>query len=356
VERNDRYGRAVPRYALLVRASANRVFGDAALGLTRAELAVVDRGVLGGVVEHMAPTVIGGVDYLEVATTSPLERNQLAVVSNLSCLHALFALDQDVLRPCEVVAHRVLDEDLTTIQRYVGKTNETFTHLLVNLALAATPGAFPTMVSGARLRALDPACGRGTTLHRAALYGLDAVGIEVDQRSVEAYDTFITTWLKDKRLKHRVERATLRKGRAVPAHRLAITYGRGKDVAEHRVLEVVHDDTLRAADHVRPRSVDLLACDLPYGVQHGATAEGERRERLPAHLLAEALPVWRGLLRPGAGVALGWNRRTLPRPELEGLVQAAGLELLAWVEADAFRHRVDRAIDRDVLVARRPAT
>ena len=53
-----------------------------------------------------------------------------------------------------------------------------------------------------RLRILDPLCGRGTTLNQALMYGWHAIGVDVDERDVEAYAAFLPRWLKDKRLKH----------------------------------------------------------------------------------------------------------------------------------------------------------
>ena len=195
-------------------------------------------------------------------------------------------------------------------------------------------------------------CGRGTTLNRAALYGIDAFGIEVESRDVAAYDTFITTWMKGHRMKHTVERAALRKGRSRPAHRITIRYGASKDTAAHRVLDVVHDDSRAAREHHRARSVDLLVADLPYGVQHRSAGD-QGRARGPEALLADALPAWVEVLRPGGGAALAWNRRTLDRPRFVELASAAGLEV--WQpEDDRFAHRVDRAIDRDVLIGHRP--
>lgn len=339
------------RHLLLLRAGGNRVFGASAAALAQAELEVLARRSLGVAVSSATPVAVGGVEYLQVETDRPLAGVDLDVVSNLSSLHALFEVHGDLLRPLPLAPRRLADEDLTTIQRYVGKTNEAFTHLLVNLALAATEDGFRRLLDDAPLVLLDPVCGRGATLHRAVLYGIDAHGVEIDHRAVEAWDTFFVTWLKDKRLKHRVERATLRKGRPVPVHRVAVTYGE-KGAERHRRVEVVHDDTLGAGDHLRPRSVDLLACDLPYGVQHGADAGGDRA-RGPGDLLERALPVWFDLLRPGAGVAMAWNRHTLSRARLEALVVGTGL-VLDEVGSDAFRHRVDRSIDRDVVVAHRP--
>jgi SAM-dependent methyltransferase len=341
----------VPRYALLLRASANRVFGESAFELAAGELELLCGRALGAVADR---TRIAGVDYLTVDVAEPIGAGDLEVVANLSGLHAMFEVDGERFRPVECYARRLLDEDLVTIQRYAGKTNEAFTHLLVNLALASGDRAVERWLAGDRLRLLDPVCGRGTTLNRAALHGIDALGIEVDQRDVAAYDTFLTTWLQDKRLKHTVERATLRKGRATSAHRFTVTYGPSRDRSAHRIIDVVHDDSRCARDHHKARSVDLLVGDLPYGVQHGSTAGGGERSRGPETFLEEALPVWRDVLRPGAGIALAWNRRTLPRPRLVELAAGAGL-VVADAGDDRFVHRVDRSITRDVLVGRRPA-
>ncbi len=341
------------RYALLLRPSANRVYGAAAPGLAAAELALLDEHVLGGVLGAAEEIELGGVPYLAVETTTALDPAWVSIVSNLSGLHALFTVEGDLLRPVPVTPFRRQDEDVVTIQRYVGKTNEALTQLLVNLALAVGPGTFARVLVGEPVRLLDPACGRGTTLNRAIVYGLDAVGAEVDKRDFEAYEAFLLGWLQDKRLKHRVERARLRKGRPNAAHRCTVTYGAGKDTAAHRVVDVVHDDSARARDHLPARSVDALACDLPYGVQHGATATAAPARRSPEELLVSALPGWRDVLRPGAGVALAWNLRTLPRERLVGLLTGHGYELCVPPGDGRFVHRVDRSITRDVLVARR---
>jgi hypothetical protein len=346
----------VRTYALLPRASANRVYGEAAFGLTTAELAVLDRTLLGGVVTAVERQEIGGVAYLVVDTAVPLTTDHLAVVANLSSLHALFEREGELLRPCPLAPLSRADDDIITIQRYSGKTNEAFTHLLVNVALAESGDAFTRLRAGERVHLLDPACGRGTSLNRAVVYGMDATGIELDQRDVEAYTTFLLTWMKDKRLKHQLEQAKLRKGRDTPAHRITVTYGPGKDRAAHHVVDVIHDDTLHARTHLGARTMDLLVCDLPYGVQHGSHPDAGRLERGPGGLLRRALPVWLDLLRPGAAMALGWNRKTLPRTELVELVVGSGFELRVDADDASFAHRVDRSIHRDVLVAARPAT
>ena len=161
---------------------------------------------------------------------------------------------------------------------------------------------------------LDPACGRGTSLNRAVVYGMDAHGIELDQRDVEAYTTFILTWMKDKRLKHQLEQAKLRKGRDTPAHRITVTYGRGKDRSAHRVVDIVHDDTLGArtppqgALDRRPRVRPPVrrAARLPTGGRPVATAarRGFSARRFPCGPTC-SVPVvpwrWPGTATPWPG-------------------------------------------------------
>ena len=137
----------MPRHALLLKANANRVYGEAAFALAQAELASLDRGALGGIVEATGRETIGGVDYLVLDTADVLAPASLEVLSNLSSLHALFEVEDQRFRPVAISPRAVMDEDVTTIQRYSGKTNEAFTHLLVNVALAES-GALPSSAGG----------------------------------------------------------------------------------------------------------------------------------------------------------------------------------------------------------------
>ena len=98
-------------------------------------------------------------------------------------------------------------------------------------------------------------------------------------------------------------------------------------------------------------TADLLACDLPYGVQHGASGGGSL-QRNAAKLVAEVASGWLQALRPGAGVAMAYNSMTTPRHQLAQAMEQAGFEVLPQVEG--LEHRVDQSILRDVLVARKP--
>jgi hypothetical protein len=140
------------RYALLVSPSTNRVYAQQSSALARAELAAVSERTLGGGVTDIAEQSLGAVPYV---TFSAPELSPLATqwLSNLAATFALFRLEGELLAPVTLERWDQLDSDLVTIQKYTGKTNETFTKLLLNVTLAAS--AFGTQQRRA-LSVLDP--------------------------------------------------------------------------------------------------------------------------------------------------------------------------------------------------------
>jgi SAM-dependent methyltransferase len=345
------------RYALLALPSANRVYRSAAPGLALAELRILAAGPLGGRVTDTGWMQVAGVPYLTFATDARGARpHDLAVLAHLSVHYALFELHGDLLRPVAVPPAERLDDDLVTVQKYVGKTNEQFTRLLLNVTVASSAAA-PRLTQGG-LVVLDPLCGRGTTLNQALLTGHDAVGVEQDGKDVEAYATFLRTWLEHKRLKHKAAFGPVRRSGVLLGRRFEAEFAATKEryrAGEVQRVTVVHADTLRTPDFVRPGSVDVVVTDAPYGVQHASRAGSSgRTARSPLALLADALPVWTRLLRPGGAVGIAWNTLVAPRAELVHVVAAAGLQPLDEGPYRDLAHRVDQSIVRDVVVARLP--
>jgi hypothetical protein len=345
----------VTAYALLLSPAANRVYTKRAASLGLAELAVISDDVLRGSLHDISTTAIAGVDYIRFETAAPLCDRDRAVVANHSSALALFEVDDDHrLRPIELrpVAH--LDDDLVTIPRYKGKTNEQFTKLLLNVTLAAsTPAAdWP----GRRLRLLDPVCGRGTTLAHALVYGFDADGVEIDRAAYDAFRAFFVTWLKDKRFKHRTDVTSLRRDGKLSGRRFDVVFARTKDeykADDVQRLQFLSDDTVMLAEHYGKPVFDLVVGDLPYGVQHTNRARPTEPRRDPRELVDAALDGWIGAMKPGAAIGLSWNTKVVERDALVGLLHAHGLEPRRPGD-ESFRHRVDHAITRDLVVAVKP--
>jgi SAM-dependent methyltransferase len=357
------------RYAFLILPSHNRVYADAAPSMARAELAVLSAALPDAAIEDgsVGETLIGGVPYVTFQSDSLSERD-VALLANLSSLYALFevtgATGNELLRPVPLRRLDRFDDDLLTILKYAGKTNEQFTKLLLNVTLASSGVAREVLPpQGRRLAVLDPLCGRGTTLNQALMYGFDAYGMDTDRRDVEAYAVFIQRWLKDKRLKHQADFSPVRRDRQVVARRLTAEFAATKDeykAGDVQRLEVVEADTTQVAEFFRKASADLVVADLPYGVQHGSHAAGraggERRApaRNPVELLRAAAPAWAKTLRPGGALGISWNTLVVRREQAAEALAAAGLEVLDSAPYHAFRHRVDQAITRDILIARPP--
>ena len=344
------------RYALLLRPAANRVYAAAAAPLVAAELrAFLDADPA---IEPAATTVasrtIAGTTYLTVEGCE-LGPASIARLSNLSAGYALFELtDDELMRPVLLAPLDRYDDDLLTILKYAGKTNEQFTKLLLNVTAVASSLTRDGL--DRPLRVLDPMCGRGTTLNQALMYGWHAAGVDLDRTDVDAYAAFLRTWLERKRLKHRISVTQQRVNRKVVGRRLDAETAATRelwDAGSKQQVTVLTVDTTTVAEHFRRASFDLLVTDLPYGVQHGSRNADKGLARNPMELLDAALPGWCEVLRPGGAMGLAWNTKVASRHPVLARLRQHGLEVLDEPPYNGFAHRVDQAIVRDLVVARR---
>jgi SAM-dependent methyltransferase len=362
----------VSRYAFLILPSHNRVYAGSAPSLARAELAVLGSALPHGKIgaDSIGEAVIGSVPYVTFEARE-LTGEDSGLLGNLSSLYALFETSgeqgAELLRPVTLPRLDRYDDDLLTILKYQGKTNEQFTKLLLNVTLAASAFARDARTGGRRLAVLDPLCGRGTTLNQAIMYGFDAYGADIDGRDVEAYAAFLQRWLKDKRLKHQADFSPVRRDRRVVAKRLRAEFAAAKEdykAGDVQRVDVVEADTTRVGEFFKQESADLIVTDLPYGVQHGSHGAGKPQPgrtqpggrvlaRSPLDLLRSAVPHWAAVLRPGGAIGISWNTMVARRDEAAGVLAASGLDVLDEGPFRDFRHRVDQAITRDILIARK---
>ncbi|WP_246281769.1 TRM11 family SAM-dependent methyltransferase [Fodinicola acaciae] len=335
-------------YAVLIAPSANRVYAEASVSLLTAELGVFASTLLDGRLSAIREERLAGVPYLVFDGT--LSDVDIGALANLSSLYALFELHGDLLRPVPATGLDRFSSDLVSIPKYAGKTNEQFTKLLLNVTAVSTDR--PADFLSRRLRVLDPMCGRGTTLNQAMTYGFDATGVDLDGKDFEAYAGFLRTWLKTKRLKHTAEITPLRRNRARLGRRFDALVGDRK-AGEPQKICFVNADTLRSAEIFKAASFDVLVTDLPYGVQHGSRQSGAL-SRSPLTLLAEAVSPWSKLVRPGGAVGISWNTYGGSWDEVAEILASAGFCVLSGDAYRGFAHRVDQAINRDLIVATVP--
>jgi len=354
------------RYAMLVLPSTNRVYSAASETLALMELQCMNEAVLDEKLSDMRYTIIGGVNYL-VFSSESLSDTDIEYLSNLSFFYALFALAENTVETAPTntpasqanltpIGKRALDrypDDLLTILKFAGKTNELFTKMLLNVSLMASSTA--KQMINHKLSVLDPVCGRGTTLNQALMYGYDAAGIEIDQQDFDAYEVFIKRWLKDKRYKHKANRIELNHAGKSRAHRVDIRFANDKaayKAGDVQTIQMVQADTARSTEFYKRDSFNLIVADLPYGVKHNNKSL-DKQTRSPLALLEQALPSWLQLLQHGGAIGIAFNTYLAKKSELLSLFESCGLTIYSPTGGADFRHRVDQAIIRDILVARR---
>ncbi len=363
-------------FLIMVVPATNRVYAGEAPRLTAAELEICagsgpDPALTGTVVTELA-----GVDYVGFHTAEPPARESWdrisRVLARLSAGHALFEevatpggpegvpgaspdssepSAEPLLRPVRLPAVDRFADDLVTIPKYQGKTNEQFTRMLVNVTAASAPRLAGGGAEG-EVSLLDPLCGRGTTLSVGLTLGYDVAGVELQEKAVEAYAAFLKTYLRRKRIKHKADITPVRRegrslGRRLQAEVMPPAGGRRQD------LTVFTGDARRSAELFGKRRFDLVVTDAPYGVVHGS-ADRSSRHRSPADLLAEAVPVWAGQLKSGGALGIAWNTFGMDREALSRIAADAGLQPLETGPYLQLAHRVDSSIHRDVFVARKP--
>lgn len=332
------------RYLMLRTPSANRVYAGEAAPLTAAELELT-----APFARDIADVDIAGVGYLAF-DADDLAPAQLATLATQSACFALFETSGELLRPVALPRPFDLDDDLITIPKYQGKTNEQFTQLLLSVTLAAVTRE-PT---GPR-QVLDPLAGRGTTLSTALLLGHDAYGVEGDEKAFQQMASFYKTWLRRKRIKHTADVTGVRRDGKSIGQRFDASIQLADRTAK---VTAFTGDTRTSADLFGKKKFDVIVTDAPYGVMHGSSTDvrgvSGRRDRSPAGLLREAVPVWTSQLMHGGALGIAWNTFGLSRDDLAEILSRAGLVVREGGAWERFAHRVDSSIRRDLIVAVRP--
>ena len=304
---------------------------------------------LGATIRHVEPVTLAGQTHLLVDIDDASLLGMHPILSRLGATSAAYeyfahisGVEGPLLRPLEPCFTPFVPLEMAEIRRYKGKTNEIFTHVLLNIAIFA--GAYSGQFTE-RLRVLDPLAGGGTTLFLALAAGYDAFGIEHARQDVETTAVFIKQYLNNERIPCKELDERRRAGR-----RYQFEIGlKGAT----RLLVLAHGETHQADLHMQEvpggSRMHAVVGDLPYGIQHfGEIAE----------LLRNALPAWESLLLPGGTLALAWNATRVERSALVELVeQQTRLKVRNDPPYTQFVHAVDRVIKkRDILVAVKQST
>ncbi|MBQ6859651.1 MAG: hypothetical protein IJO02_09595 [Clostridia bacterium] len=296
---------------------------------------------------EVKPCEMGGASFVTFETAEFGPRD-LRMLSQLACVYMMFSMEGAALLPIESLHPDYIGEDLPALLKYKGKTNEMFTDTMLTMALAAS-GFMPE--HDTPLTVCDPMAGRGTTLMLALRRGYHAVGVEIGKQDVKEACDYLTRYLEFHRIKHKKSEASLTvRGKAGGRETRFVLADTAENyrAGDTRTLRMILGDTRDTLALLKARSVHLMVTDIPYGVQKGTAG----RQDSIGGTLGAALSGWHDALKPGGVLAMSFNTYVTRREELERLCMLAGFEL---VEAGNMEHWVEQAINRDVILARRPA-
>ena len=324
----------MPTYYILQNPGHNRVYFKAARTLALQELNFAGKKMSAPPI-NLREEIIGGIPYLLFDIESQLTQSDILLLSRLSFVYGIFEGKGNALLPLEKNPNYLFDDDdITTILKYNGKTNELFTRMIINVA------AFCSSFDG-QLNIFDPLCGKGTTLFEGLLFGHNVYGVELDEKIVHEAYTFLKKYLETARRKH--------SGHQERQGMTGYTAKRNQINMPETNVEFISGDTKDTGLFYRKNTFHIIVGDLPYGVQHSSKKSKEKsRNALP--LVEAALPGWHKVLKPGGTLALAWNLFLIERSEMEEALQKGGFKLAMPAGDESFVHRVDQAIMRDLIV------
>ena len=333
------------KYTLLLWPHANARYQSETRRLALCELDLMLRRV--------APEAVAEIDgdadmpSLTLDNPEPLGESAVRAIRGHSLLYGLFEKrDDGALLPLAGREPARLGADLPAILKYKGKTNELFLQLLINVALFS--GEYWSI--DGPLEFLDPMCGRATAPFIALNRGWNALGADIDKNDLKEAERFYKRYLEYHRYKYTMNREsrTVRGAAAVPV----TIFEAGDAKAGNTVrLSLANADAGQLSRAYGKNRFHLIACDLPYGVQH--ETHGPRGKNGLEALLATVLPGWREMLRPGGSVAVSFNAQTLRRDSVRKIMTGAGFETLSGDAYDGFEQWVEQAITRDIAVCRK---
>lgn len=337
-------------YAILLLPSHNRVYLSQTATLATAEVELCSH-YLDAKFENITIQPYGGVEYVTFRTETDLNFTEIATLSRLSCVYAIFKTDDQYFIPLEKSKFINFDDDINSIQKYSGKTNELFTRLMLNIAMLSAPCV--KNVPHHHIQILDPVCGRGTTLFEALTQGYSCTGIELDKKQCEQLVQFFERYLQTKKYKHQIDTSPITDHKGIIGRMHSFVMARTKEEFKNNLalnLKLIQGDTLLSAKYLKKETFQAIVGDLPYGVQHGSRSPSGSFTRNPTELLEQALPGWVSLLQKGGALVLSWNTFVAPKDKLISILEKYGLTCLTDGPYQCFEHRVDQSILRDVIV------
>ena len=353
--------RKTVKYAVLQNPGHNRVYFNSSGKLAKNELHALFSGSITEIagiakiaeITEIKEELFGGVEYITFLANSALSGEALTLLSRLSFVYAIFELREDLFFPVLKNRAYFFGEDLNMILKYSGKTNEIFTHMMINLAVFASSFAFNLP---GNLNLLDPVCGKGTTVFEGLICGYNSFGIDISEKLINEGSQFFKKYLETGKYKHSFKKegisGTGNDKTPFKSRRHLFELAKNKaDQKENKSLlcEFIEGDAQNADKYYKKNTFHIIVGDLAYGIQHENNANGGKM-RNPVNLVSASLPVWTQVLKPGGSVCLAWNTFLAKRGQMEDIFKENKLEISEPGEFGDFSHRVDQAINRDIII------
>jgi len=115
-------------------------------------------------------------------------------ISELSFVLGIFEKKNELLKPIAKTNIEFVNNNISSLLKYSGKTNEYFTKLMINIAANLID-------KNENINLLDPICGKGTSLYEGLIKGYNCYGIEIASKVVEEIFIFLKKFLEKERYK-----------------------------------------------------------------------------------------------------------------------------------------------------------
>lgn len=346
------------RYLILQHPGTNAVFYATATNLALAELKIACER-LQTICQNIEIIDIANLRYISFEAKDELKEEDIKILSRLSFLFGLFRyekINNEIrLIPIPKDSFEFVDEKISSLLKYPGKTNIQFTRMMVNVALLSSDFGYHD-----NIRLLDPIAGKGTTMFEGIIHGFDVFGVEIEQKSVHEATVFFKKYLEQERFKHSFDKHKLSgKSKSDTINKYDFKYGRTKEEFQKdetiKAFQMISGNSQNASNYFKNESMHLIVGDLPYGIAHGN--KGSKRSksvtRNPSELLDLCLPDWYKLLKPGGVVVVAWNSYVAGFDVLNEIFEKHGFTIMSDAAYGEFEHMVDKAIRRDIVVAKK---
>lgn len=334
------------KLGIIVYPHNNKRYYKSLLMLAKKELVIL----LGKeVFDNLEEETINGLDLLTFELQTP-SKELISKILTHSALFALFEIDGNTLTPMMADHKTYFNDDLSSILKYKGKTNEMFTEMMVNVAIAASDFADSYHQP---LNLLDPMCGKATSLFKGLKKGYNTAGVEITKLYYNEMEGYLKRYFQYNKIKYSLNKTSYKivKDKAQKFTVEVADSNAQFKAGNVRSLQYVQGDTKHCAEYFGKKKFHTIVADLPYGVQHDGKQNGVKSNII--NLIDDSLDSWLATLKTGGTIVLAFNAQTLKRERLVTLFNNVNLEIVDGAPYDDFSHWVEQSITRDIIIAKK---